>query len=202
MFWWTVILVAAGCVNAFVATNTALNVRIGAHRDECFYEDVRVANSKVFFHFAVTNGGALDIDAAVFGPDGQLIWSADKEIDARILFKAKIPGPHKFCFSNKMSTVTTKTVTFAIQSGDNVDADTNGKVDPLQQALTQLSEGLTEVKNDQSYLRARERIHRETAESTNTRVFLWSMVEIGLIVGFSMAQIWYLVSRFEKRRNV
>jgi hypothetical protein len=194
--------VFAAVASGFVAQHTALSVRIGAHRDECFYEDVTSANTKVFFHFAVTNGGALDIDAAVYGPDGQLIWSCDKEIEGRILFKSKMPGPHKFCFGNKMSSVTTKTVAFAIQSGERAELDGKRTSDPMQKALGHIADGLTEIKNEQNYLRARERIHRETAESTNTRVLTWSFLEMLLIVGLSGAQIMYLVSRFEKRRNV
>lgn len=201
LFWlWLTFL--ATVANGYIAQHTALSVRIGAHRDECFFEDVSSANTKVFFHFAVTNGGALDIDASIYGPDAQLIWSCEKEIEGRVLFKAKIPGPHKFCFGNKMSSVTTKTVAFAIHSGERAEVDSRTTSDPLQRSLSHIADGLTEIKNEQTYLRARERIHRETAESTNTRVLTWSLLEMVLIVGLSGAQIMYLVSRFEKRRNV
>lgn len=199
----SVVLIAAFAIaaHAFVAPHAALSVRVLAHKDECFFEDVPAAGAKVFFHFVVTNGGALDIDSAVYGPDGQLVWSSDKELESRILFKAKLPGPHKFCFSNKMSTVTLKTVMFSVQVGD-VQSVTDRSADPVQGALTQISDGLTEIKNEQTYLRARERIQRDNVETTNTRVVLWSLLEIGLIVALAGGQLAYLMSRFEKRRNV
>ena len=202
LFRLAVAIACLACVaHGFIAAHTSLSVRVLAHKDECFYEDVKLSSTKVFFHFAVTNGGALDIDASVFGPDNQLIWSADKEMEARVLFKAKIPGPHRFCFSNKMSTVTLKTVTFAIQVGDTSDND-GEKIDPIQRSLSRISEGLTEIKNEQTFLRVRDRLHRETAESTNTRVIVWSVFEMVVIAALAGGQIFYLVSRFEKRRIV
>jgi hypothetical protein len=198
----TVLLIASRAA-AFIAPHTTLSVRVLAHKDECFYEDVTLAGTKVFMHFAVTTGGQLDIDVNVFGPDNQLIWAAEKEMEARILFKARIAGPHKFCFSNRMSTITAKTVTFAIHVGDSMEADKkDGLIDPMTRSLMHVVEGLTEIKNEQKFLRVRELEHRSTAESTNTRVLIWSFAEIALIVGLAAGQIWYLVSRFEKRRNV
>eukprot|EP00672_Neobodo_designis_P018139 CAMPEP_0174854436 /NCGR_PEP_ID=MMETSP1114-20130205/31146_1 /TAXON_ID=312471 /ORGANISM="Neobodo designis, Strain CCAP 1951/1" /LENGTH=205 /DNA_ID=CAMNT_0016089129 /DNA_START=30 /DNA_END=647 /DNA_ORIENTATION=+ len=189
-------------VSGFVAPHTMLSVRVLAHKDECFYEDVNSAGTKVFLHFAVTNGGALDIDAAVYGPDNQLIWTADKEMEGRILFKAKIPGPHRFCFSNRMSTVSVKTVTFSVHVGDSAEAEEKLDKDPLQRSISHLKEGLTEIKNEQTFLRVRDRDHRTTAETINTRVMVWSIVEILIIVGLTAAELMYLVGRFEKRRNV
>ena len=186
----------------FIAPHTTLSVRVLAHKDECFYEDVNTAGTKVFLHFAVTNGGALDIDAAVYGPDSQLIWTADKEMEGRILFKAKVPGPHRFCFSNRMSTVSVKTVTFSIHVGDSVAAEEKLEKDPMLRSLAHLKEGLTEIKNEQTFLRVRDRDHRTTAETINTRVMVWSIAEILIIAGLAAAEIMYLVSRFEKRRNV
>jgi protein ERP2 len=187
---------------ATIAPNTALSVRILAHRDECFYEDVNAAGTKVFFHFMVTNGGALDIDASVYGPDAQLLWTAEKESESRVLFKAHMPGQHKFCFSNKMSTITQKTVTFSIQAGDPAEDRKGHSVDPFERSLIHIGEGLTEIKNEQTYLRTRERVHRDTAESTNTRVVLWTVVTISTVIGVGVCQIMYLKSRFEKRRFV
>jgi hypothetical protein len=197
-----IVATLAGMATAYVAPNTALSVIINAHQDECFYEDITIAGRKVFLHFAVTNGGALDIDANVYGPDDQLIWSTEKEMEARVLFKSRVAGPHRFCFSNKMSTISKKTVTFSIEVGDSPEAEAKVELDPFERSLFHITEGLTEIKNEQQYLRQREHRHRSTAESTNTRVLVWSILEILLIAGLAGGQMFYLVNRFEKRRNV
>lgn len=196
------LFLCAALVAANIDHGVALSVRVPAHKDECFYEDVPSAGTKVFFHFSVTNGGALDIDAAVYGPDGSMIWSSEKEQETRLLFKARLAGTHKFCFSNKMSSVTTKTVALTVQVGDPADGDKSHKVDNVERALIHVQEGLTEVRNEQNYLRTREREHRDTTESTNTRVLFWSIAEIGLLILLGVAQLQHLKGCFEKRRNV
>lgn len=185
-----------------IAANTAIAVRIPAHKNECFYEDVRGAGRKVYLHYMVTSGGSLDIDATIYGPDQQIIWSAEKERETRVLFKARLPGVHKFCFSNQMSTLTTKIVAFNVQVGDPSDSVKDHAVDPMERSIIHIAQGLNEIKNEQTYLRTRERIHRDTAESTNTRVLLWSMAEIGLIVALGIGHVWYLRRLFESRRAV
>ena len=182
--------------------NNAIAVRILAHKDECFLEEVHSAGTKVYMHFLVTSGGALDIDAAIYGPDSQLIWAAEKEKEGRVLFKAHLPGTHKFCFSNKMSTVTVKTVAFNIQAGDPAESTKDHVVDPIERSVIHITEGLNEIKSEQNYLTTRERVHRETVESTNTRVMLWSLIEVGLVLAMSVGQVMYLKRSFEKRRNV
>ena len=185
-----------------IAPNTALAVKVPAHKDECFYEDVKSAGTKVYLHFMVTTGGALDIDAAIYGPDMALIWATEKERESRVLFKAKLPGQHKFCFSNKMSTITVKTVAFTIQAGDPAESNADHTVDPMERAIVHISQGVHEIKNDQQYLRTRERVHRDTAESTNTRVLMWSLAEVALIVVMGFGHLWYLKRLFESRRAV
>lgn len=199
-----------------IPANTALAVRVNAGKDECFFEDIRIAGQKIFFHFEVTGGGQLDIDAVVTSPDGSIIWSTEKEHEARILFKASISGQYKFCLSNKMSTVTTKTVAFSIQVSESAGRSTgNGNggrgsaapgsllaADPVERMAMQLADGLQELRNEQQYLKTRERIHRDTVESTNTRITLYSIGELVLIVVVGASQLWYLKSCFDKRRQV
>jgi hypothetical protein len=197
-----------------IPANAALAIRVNAGKDECLFEEVRIAGQKVFFHFEVTGGGQLDIDATVTGPDGAIVWSAEKEHESRILFKAAQAGSYRFCLSNKMSTVTQKTVAFTIQVSDSEGRRGAGgrggapagsavlASDPIEKMTMQLADGLQELRNEQQYLKIRERMHRDTIESTNTRITLYSVGEIVLIVGVGVAQLWYLKSSFDKRRQV
>lgn len=192
------------CLSALASDvpSSAIAVRIPAHKDECFFEDVPTAGSKVYLHYIVTSGGSLDIDAAIYGPDQELIWGAEKERESRVLFKSRLPGTHKICFSNKMSTLTTKVVGFNVQVGDPADSTNEHEVDPMERSIIHVAMGLNDIKSEQMYLRTRERIHRDTAESTNTRVLLWSIAEIALIVFMGVGHVWYLRRLFESRRAV
>lgn len=60
-----------------------------------------------------------------------------------------------------------------------------------------LSELLSQVKDEQTYIVLRERTHRNTAESTNTRVKWWSVFQLGVLVGVCIFQVWWLKRFFE-----
>jgi len=69
--------------------------------------------------------------------------------------------------------------------------------DPLEIEVRKLSELLERVKDEQSYIVVRERTHRNTAESTNSRVKWWNLFVIGVVVGESVFQVWWLRRFFE-----
>ena len=65
--------------------------------------------------------------------------------------------------------------------------------------VRKLSEALTQVKDEQSYIVVRERVHRNTAESTNGRVKWWSMFQLMVVIGEGVFQVWWLKRFFEVR---
>lgn len=66
-------------------------------------------------------------------------------------------------------------------------------------SVRQLSELLSQVKDEQSYIVIRERTHRNTAESTNGRVKWWSIFQLGVLIGEGIFQVWWLKRFFEVR---
>ena len=71
--------------------------------------------------------------------------------------------------------------------------------DPLEAEVKQLSDLLSQVKDEQSYIVIRERTHRNTAESTNGRVKWWSIFQLGVLLGEGIFQVWWLKRFFEVR---
>jgi hypothetical protein len=68
--------------------------------------------------------------------------------------------------------------------------------------VRKLSDLLAQVKDEQEYIVMRERTHRNTAESTNSRVKWWNMFVIGVVIGESLFQVWWLRRFFEVKRVV
>jgi hypothetical protein len=76
----------------------------------------RHLNSKLIFYngciigltFEVIEGGFLDIDVRVLGPDQEEIITRERESNGKITFAAAKTGAYVYCFSNKMSTMTPK----------------------------------------------------------------------------------------------
>ena len=67
----------------------------------------------------------------------------------------------------------------------------------LHIAVRQLSDLLAQVKDEQAYIVVRERTHRNTAESTNSRVKWWSIFQLAVLIGEGIFQVWWLKRFFE-----
>lgn len=122
-------LVLACCFAVFGAT-VAINFDVGPGKEECFYEDVH-AGTDINGAFAVTQGSHLDIDVSVWSPEGQEVYTANKEGDGKFMIKASRDGTYKVCFSNKMSMVSHKTVKLALTTGEPIDFSKLAKKDSV-----------------------------------------------------------------------
>ena len=65
-------------------------------------------------------------------------------------------------------------------------------VAPIEREIRSLAHGLTSVKDEQEYIVIRERTHRNTAESTNSRVKWWSILQTVVLFCVVAWQVYYL----------
>lgn len=77
--------------------------------------------------FEISEGGFLDIDVRIVGPDGKIIYQGQRETSGKYTFAAHLSGKYTYCFSNQMSTMTPKVVMFDMEVGDT--PKTDNKVD-------------------------------------------------------------------------
>ncbi|KAK7695424.1 hypothetical protein QCA50_000060 [Cerrena zonata] len=105
---------------------------------------------------------------------------------------------YDYCFSNQMSTVVDKMVSFNVHGVIYVDEDDT--IAPIEREIRNLAQGLTSVKDEQEYIVVREKTHRNTAESTNSRVKWWSVLQAIVLFLVVAWQVYYLKSFFEVKR--
>ncbi|ODV72359.1 Emp24p CYBJADRAFT_141610 [Cyberlindnera jadinii NRRL Y-1542] len=192
-------------VVSFVTVVSAHNVLLPAHGKRCFFEDLKKGDElAVSFQFGNRNSQSseqLKGDFTVWSPSGTALKTEYDVSHGDVSVKAKHTGKHKYCFSNERSSVDTKDVSFNIHGVLYVDIN-DPENDSLDAAVRRLAVLTNDVKNEQGYIVVRERTHRNTAESTNSRVKWWSIMQLLIVLFNSAFQIYYLKRFFEVKSIV
>ncbi|XP_055855392.1 transmembrane emp24 domain-containing protein 2 [Episyrphus balteatus] len=182
-------------------------VTVDAHNEECFFERAE-SGTKLGLTFEVIEGGFLDVDIKITGPDQQVIHQSEKESSGKLTFSAHNSGIHTVCFNNEKSSMTPKVVMFTIDVGEPAPRSPGAPGEDevghtkLEDMIRELSGTLTSVKHEQEYMHVRDKIHRSVNESTNSRVVLWSTFEAFVLVVMTVGQVYYLKRFFEVKRVV
>ncbi|KAK9770696.1 hypothetical protein AB5N19_00296 [Seiridium cardinale] len=181
------------------------NIQLPAHGRECFHEQLR-KEDKMTVTFQVGDrefgsAGNLDIDFWIQNPTGLYETYQKTVSNGDFSFDARHDGKFTYCFGNEHWGANSKEVSFNVHGIVYV-AEHEADKDPLESEVRKLSELLESVKDEQSYIVVRERTHRNTAESTNSRVKWWNLFVIGMVIGESVFQVWWLRRFFEVKRVV
>ncbi|XP_076254088.1 transmembrane emp24 domain-containing protein 2-like [Rhynchophorus ferrugineus] len=189
----------------YIVYANAYIITVDADAEECFFEKATEAGTKLGLSFQIAEGGFLDIDVRILGPDGKAIYEEQRQTSGKYTFAAHFSGIYTFCFSNKMSTMTPKVVMFDVSVGEppkQEGQEDDMSADKLDGMIRELSASLTAVKQEQEYMQVRDRIHRAINESTNSRVAMWSFFEAFILIAMTLGQVYYLKRFFEVRRVV
>ncbi|KAE9406030.1 supernatant protein factor, C-terminal domain-containing protein [Gymnopus androsaceus JB14] len=174
-------------------------IDVAAGKKECFFEDLH-KQDKMTVTYQVGGGGHLDIDFWLSDPEGRLLGKQVKQSTGTLSITAEKNGRHEYCFSNQMSAIADKLVSFNVHGIIYVGDD--DVVAPIEREIRLLAHGLAAVKDEQEYIVVRERTHRNTAESTNDRVKWWSVLQAVVLFAVVGWQVYYLKSFFEVKRVI
>jgi len=155
--------------------------------------------------YEVAEGGFLDIDVRIINARNGVVYDKQRETSGKVMFTSDANGPVRFCFSNKISTVTHKVVMFSIdltEARNSEEEEEDATHSKLETMMANLAGQMTTVKHEQEYMEVRERIHRAINENTNSRVVLWAFFESLVLIAMTVGQVYYLKRFFEVRRVV
>lgn len=178
----------------------AVGISIAAHEADCYFEDLQIGD-RLFISFQVEDEDIPNVDFWISNPNN-VIASSAREGKGAYSIAADTNGRYTYCFSNKMSGVPVKAVNFNSHVNLKNELDENNQEDPLRVEIEELAESILAVKAEQEYIVARERRHRDTAESTNDRVKWWSIAQLVMLVAVCGWQIHYIKHFFEVKRSV
>ncbi|TDL29448.1 supernatant protein factor C-terminal domain-containing protein [Rickenella mellea] len=174
-------------------------IEVEAATKQCFFEDLH-KNDQMTVTYQVGGGGHLDIDFWLADPDNMALGKHIKQSTGTVSITAEKDGRHEYCFSNQMSTLADKMVSFNVHGVIYMGED--DAIAPIEREIRALAKGLQAVKDEQEYIVVRERVHRNTAESTNSRVKWWSILQAIVLFSVCAWQIYYLKSFFEVKRVI
>ncbi|KAI0248683.1 emp24/gp25L/p24 family/GOLD-domain-containing protein [Lactifluus subvellereus] len=174
---------------------------VEASKKECYFEDLHV-NDQMTVTYQVGGGGHLDIDFWIKDPDGGALKKNIRFSTGTVSITAEKDGRYEYCFSNQMSSIADKIVSFNVHGVIFIGEDADDVVAPIEREIRALAHGLTSVKDEQEYIVIRERTHRNTAESTNSRVKWWSILQTIVLFSVVAWQVYYLKSFFEVKRVI
>ncbi|RIB19794.1 emp24/gp25L/p24 family/GOLD-domain-containing protein [Gigaspora rosea] len=183
-----------------VCLSTAYTITLAPSTKECFFEELHQGD-KLTITYQVGDGGHLDVDFTIFDPNDHPLFLSERQSTGTYSFNAELAGRYTYCFSNEMSTVSEKIISFNAHGIVSV-PDDGSHTDPLEKEIRELAEGLAAIKDEQEYIVMRERVHRDTAESTNDRVKWWSIFQFIVLFGVCFWQVFYLKRFFEVKRVV
>ncbi|KAL2141215.1 hypothetical protein VTI28DRAFT_2674 [Corynascus sepedonium] len=196
------LLLSAGLL---LSSAMAHNIQLPAHGRECFHENLH-SGDKMTVTFQVGDrefgsAGNLDIDFWITNPAGGYETNDKSVSNGDFTFNARHDGKYVYCFGNEHWGASSKEVSFNVHGIVYV-SEADQPQDPLEVEVRKLSDLLERVKDEQAYIVVRERTHRNTAESTNSRVKWWNIFVIGVVIGESIFQVWWLRRFFEVKRVV
>ena len=85
------LLCAVSALLLMLPSAYAFNVYVPAKDEQCFFDHV-YKGDKVVGSYFVSEGGNLDIDMKVLGPDGKVVYEKERTTDGSFQFKAMQEG--------------------------------------------------------------------------------------------------------------
>lgn len=192
---------------------SALTFNLPAKETSCFYIFTDKPNTQVNYYFAVQQGGSFDVDYVIKGPLGDTIASETKKRQGDMLFNAARPGEYEFCFSNEMSTFAEKVIDFEITYDGDASAafraampeQPNSKpiahVESMKKTVASIDAQLDELKRALQYYKTRNNRNQATVQSTESRIYYFSILEVMLMVGMAFLQITVVQFFFKGSRK-
>lgn len=178
-------------LSSLIQPTLSHSISIPPHARECFHEQLH-REDRMTVNFQTDVGGNQQINFWLTDPSNAIIHQNPHTSMGDYSFEAAMDGKYTYCFLNQGDDGENREVSFNVHGVVYVSEDDPEHQDPLDKEIKELSELVAQVKDEQEYIVIRERVHRDTSESTNARVKWWSIGQTVLLVAVCLFQVIYL----------
>ncbi|KAH9510395.1 Transmembrane emp24 domain-containing protein 5 [Bulinus truncatus] len=202
------------------STEIDLTIDIIAGRQECFFQTVP-ANTNVEVDYQVIDGGDLDIDLLISGPDNRVYHLDQRKTENTVKFLSSQEGDYRVCFDNSFSRFSNKLVFFEIFvedgkddddeeeekdkltfEGENVQEQLDMTIEEFMGILDRSKKNLERSIQVQTLIKIHEAKDRNTQEANFFRVNFFSLFQLALMISVGLVQVIVIRSLFTYQQPV
>ncbi|KAL3819507.1 hypothetical protein ACJIZ3_005412 [Penstemon smallii] len=180
---------------------------------KCISEDIKSNSMTVGkYHIVNPNEGhplpdTHKMTVRVTSAYGNNYHYADNVNEGHFAYQAPESGDYMACFfaaDHKPST--TMTIDFDWKSGvaakDWTNVAKKGSVELMELELKKMFDTVQSIHDEMFYLREREQEMQRLNRSTNSKMFWFSFLSLGICLSVAGLQLWHLKSFFEKKKLI
>ncbi|CAL1535555.1 unnamed protein product [Lymnaea stagnalis] len=189
-----------------------LTIDISPGRQECFWETLP-SKTSVEVDYQVIDGGDLDIDVMVVGPDNRIYQMDQRKTENTMRIETGDAGDYKVCFDNTFSRISNKLVFFEIFiedgkddeddddntltfEGENMQGQLDMTVEEFKGILERAKKNLDRSIQVQTLIKLHEAKDRNTQEANFFRVNFFSLFQLVLMIFVGLVQVIVIRSLF------
>ncbi|XP_045190804.1 transmembrane emp24 domain-containing protein eca-like isoform X3 [Mercenaria mercenaria] len=200
-------------------TVSGLYFHIGETEKKCFIEEipdetmvvgrykVQIFDKNVNDYVPTVQGLGMHVE--IKDTDSKIVLSRTYASEGRFTFTSHSAGEHIMCLHSNSSAWFSSgqlRVHLDIQVGEHAvdyqQIQAKDKLSELQLRIRQLLDQVEQITKEQNYQRTREERFRHTSESTNQRVFWWSVGQTGALILIGLLQVRHLKKFFISKKLV
>jgi len=201
-------------VLTLLPTTLAISFKLSAEGTRCIKEEAH-KDVLVVGDFNIENlQSSHEVDIKVTDTRDQVLFSKEKAENGKFAFTLDDYDMFSICFSAKrVSGVSGRgpppedlsvklVVKRGIEAKSYNDIAKAEKLKPMELELKKLEDLAEAIVSDFSYMKSREKLMRDTNESTNSRVLWFSIFSMAVLLGLALWQVFYLKRFFKAKKLI
>ncbi|ONK65280.1 uncharacterized protein A4U43_C07F35510 [Asparagus officinalis] len=194
-----------------LSLSSSLRFDLQSGSTKCISEDIKM-NAMAVGKYLVVNPDenhplpdSHKVSVRVTSPYGNSIHHADNVESGNFAFTSSETGDYLACmWTPDHKPPQTLTVEFEWRTGvaakDWPNVAKKGQIDVMELELKKMEDTVKSIHDEMFYLREREEEMQDMNRSTNSKMFWFSFMSLGVCISVAGLQLWHLKNYFERKK--